>query len=314
MKKIIIGIHGLGNKPPKNLLSTWWNESIEEGLTKENHLHAQIDFELVYWADIFNKMPLLPEAEGGSDALFDKEKYYPESSTVLQEPSGLRKKAADFLEKYYEKFVVDSIVSMEYPALTELMIHYNMKELEAYYSNEDFYYQGEKRLIKDVMIERLASVLEKNKSKQIMLIAHSMGSLIAYDTLLRYEGKVCIDTCMTIGSPLGHKYVVQKTLASREGSGGLRVPENIETRWYNLNDRDDKIALVPQLAALYKPNAKGVSVKDSFVKNMYAVSGMKNPHKSYGYLRTPEVAAAIKDFFTVKEKKPAFSFFKKFFT
>ena len=31
MSKVIIGIHGLGNKPQKNLLEEWWKAAINEG-------------------------------------------------------------------------------------------------------------------------------------------------------------------------------------------------------------------------------------------------------------------------------------------
>ena len=34
MTDIIIGIHGLANKPDKTTLSDWWEKSIREGLNK----------------------------------------------------------------------------------------------------------------------------------------------------------------------------------------------------------------------------------------------------------------------------------------
>ncbi len=60
MSKIIIGIHGLGNKPPKELLARWWKEAILEGLRKNNYSAKDFNFELVYWADILHKNPLDP--------------------------------------------------------------------------------------------------------------------------------------------------------------------------------------------------------------------------------------------------------------
>ena len=38
MAKVIIGIHGLGNKPPKDILEKWWKLSIEEGFKKMYNL------------------------------------------------------------------------------------------------------------------------------------------------------------------------------------------------------------------------------------------------------------------------------------
>jgi len=36
MANIIIGIHGLGNKPPKPLLEHWWKLAMIEGLKTNN--------------------------------------------------------------------------------------------------------------------------------------------------------------------------------------------------------------------------------------------------------------------------------------
>ena len=43
-------------------------------------------------------------------------------------------------------------------------------------------------------------------------------------------------------------------------------------------------------------NAEGVKPVDFEVYNTYEINGDHNPHKSYGYLRTPELAEAIRDF------------------
>ena len=57
MSKVIIGIHGLGNKPPKPLLKKWWKASIDEGLQKAGKTDLKYQFEMVYWADILHKKP-----------------------------------------------------------------------------------------------------------------------------------------------------------------------------------------------------------------------------------------------------------------
>ena len=58
MACVIIGIHGLGNKPPKKQLEHWWKLAMMEGL-KTHGFHTKLpNFELVYWADILNERPL----------------------------------------------------------------------------------------------------------------------------------------------------------------------------------------------------------------------------------------------------------------
>ena len=60
MSKIIIGIHGLGNKPPPKTLSAWWKAAIREGLGSIKKPKEQFTFELVYWAHCLYPVPLKP--------------------------------------------------------------------------------------------------------------------------------------------------------------------------------------------------------------------------------------------------------------
>ena len=47
----------------------------------------------------------------------------------------------------------------------------------------------------------------------------------------------------------------------------------------------------------YKANVRGVRVQDGLVINGYIGSkGKSNHHKSYGYLRAPEVSRIIREF------------------
>src|SRR5258706_15980510 len=59
---IVIGIHGLKNKPAKDLLARWWAMALQEGLQRNHGLASPLSFELVYWADIQYPTPI-PEAE-----------------------------------------------------------------------------------------------------------------------------------------------------------------------------------------------------------------------------------------------------------
>jgi len=58
---IIIGVHGLLNKPPKETLEKWWSESINEGLYRNNNSASYPSFKLVYWADVRNNQPIALE-------------------------------------------------------------------------------------------------------------------------------------------------------------------------------------------------------------------------------------------------------------
>jgi len=60
MSKIIIGIHGMGNKPPPKTLGAWWRAAIREGFEKIKKPKPEFTFELLYWAHYFYPKPLKP--------------------------------------------------------------------------------------------------------------------------------------------------------------------------------------------------------------------------------------------------------------
>lgn len=144
--------------------------------------------------------------------------------------------------------------------------------------------------------ERLAAALREIQGKdvEVMLIAHSMGSLIAYDVLKDAAltlPSVRVAHLVTVGSPLG-LVKVKEICADPE-----RVPECVD-RWSNLADPRDWVARWDTLLANeYPANNRGVTISDHLVINGYVCpSGKGNPHKVFGYLRTPEMSDLIAEF------------------
>jgi hypothetical protein len=131
-----------------------------------------------------------------------------------------------------------------------------------------------------------------------MLIAHSMGSIVAFDVLSAIESEVTgfrVQHFVTVGSPLG-LHEVKKRI--REEGLPLRVPEAVD-HWTNFADRKDKVALDSWLHTDYGRNSRGIGLVDQVVINGYvSPSGKPSHHKIYGYLRTPEVSEAIYEFMT----------------
>ena len=53
MTLTIVGIHGLANKPAPDTLKDYWEKSIREGLKVNKSIsNPDIDFKMVYWADL----------------------------------------------------------------------------------------------------------------------------------------------------------------------------------------------------------------------------------------------------------------------
>lgn len=305
MSKIVIGIHGLGNKPPKETLEKWWKQAIIDGLKNYNYPEVKFNFELVYWADILHPEPLSFNETDKENPLYLSEPYSSEKFAGANEPQSFRKKAIDYLEKYSDKILLNGVMSLKLPRLTELFIHRHLRDLEIYYSSSVINHNGKKHPVREVIITRLTDVLKKHRDKKIFLIAHSMGSIIAHDALIDYVPDIDIDTLVTIGSPLAQKYHIKKIQTEHNyGSNNkLIVPNNVCRYWYNLSDLEDQIAVNHNLSDLYKSGSKSVTVNDMIVKNKFISDGLVNPHKSYGYLRTPEFALIMYKFLIYNQPK-----------
>lgn len=122
-----------------------------------------------------------------------------------------------------------------------------------------------------------------------------MGGLIAYDVLRLAErdGSVAGPVhLVTLGSPFGLAEVKMKLAAEH---GDLCVPRAVAS-WANLMDRNDIATVGEDLGRTFPPNGAGVRIRDVPVVNGYhAPDGRSNTHKSYGYLRTPEVSRLVAD-------------------
>jgi len=108
-------------------------------------------------------------------------------------------------------------------------------------------------------------------------------------------------TFAIIGSPLGLPHVKAKIIQKRNYDGPrnkrVRTPTIVTTRWTNYADRRDKVALDTHLCDDLGSNKNDIRVRDDLISNSYlSPPGEPNYHKSYGYLRTPELSKHIKSF------------------
>ena len=108
----------------------------------------------------------------------------------------------------------------------------------------------------------------------------------------------CVDTLLTLGSPLGMNYVQRRLIGQNEQQLG-QYPCNIRN-WINISSRGDLVALDPSLENDFRAmigNHCVESIKDmrADILNHYRDNLGLNVHKSYGYLVNPFVAKVIAD-------------------
>jgi hypothetical protein len=316
MDKIIIGIHGLGNKPPKDLLESWWQQSISEGLKKIGHPGKDFNFEMIYWADSLHPVPLNPDETDKSSDLYLDERYVPAAKRRVDKPNGIKEKFINFFTRQRDKILFNETLHVKFPSFTDLIIKYFFKDLDIYLTQMCVEESKSHCLAKDIIREKITNALKKHKRKEVLLIAHSMGSIVSYDVLIQSENEIKIDSLITIGSPLGVPFIFDKLKNDFSVVQGddkkLRTPENILTEWQNLADTEDKVAQSADLRKLFAANSHNVVPTMRLVDNDYESEGIQNPHKSFGYLRTPELALIVDDFLCRGKNRLIIWFTKKF--
>jgi hypothetical protein len=132
----------------------------------------------------------------------------------------------------------------------------------------------------------------------VLLIGHSMGSVIAYDALWElshsHGNPVNIDLFLTMGSPLGQRFM-QRRINGHDRSGADRYPRNIR-RWKNLTAIGDLTAIDPWLANDFGEMLElGLveSIDDEEIFNFFRLNGELNVHAEYGYLSNEKTALTI---------------------
>ncbi|MBI2382003.1 MAG: hypothetical protein HYV16_14715 [Gammaproteobacteria bacterium] len=314
MDKYIIGIHGLANKPGWKEQREGWQKALNEGLRVNELASAvQLDdaqFVDVYWANHLYKNALHRDVDFRFDEHYDDEPYYEAQPPALKEYrqgifDALRGRGQDAMDFLFDKLPEDltakgPLAHLMTKLVRDLAFYYDPKCLLAVNPDEADSAQRIRKPAHEVLKYELREILGKylRPENQVLLIAHSMGSIIAYDVLTelaKEQPSMKLHALVTIGSPLGLPLV--KRHATHDKSPA-RTPSNVETAWINFADRRDPVAADTHLRGDYAANDAGVRVVDDLVWNDYEYGGKKNPHKIFGYLRTPEMSRLIRLFLT----------------
>jgi hypothetical protein len=88
--------------------------------------------------------------------------------------------------------------------------------------------------------DAVAEVIRRNRPE--VVIAHSLGSVVAYEALWAHPD-LSVDLFITLGSPLAMRGVVFERLQPLPQAGRGRCPRGVR-RWVNIADKDD-IAAIP---------------------------------------------------------------------
>lgn len=162
----------------------------------------------------------------------------------------------------------DFAVLMNYfPKLHATLLHKFLVETYLYLSNPHFIQAVHTRLHEQL-----------HQTKPTLLIAHSLGSVIAYHFLLLHP-ELNIQHFITLGSPLAFR-VIQAHLPQP-----LQRPDAISGDWLNFYSHDDFLSAFPLSQAPFDFQPA--------IINQQIQTSIEHPHDIAGYLTHPEVIATI---------------------
>ena len=288
----VIYVHGIGNKPEASILKCQWDRALF-------HIEMGDRTRMVYWVDreryptpepatcADSDEPRPPAQEwpgyGGSsvkgltDRADDDATLTPIQRKQLGSLADRLNRAGDQAAVRAKVLPFKPVRSIVTRLLTRLFLH----------DVRDFFYDADRRArMENNLRERLAA-----GGGPFIVIAHSQGSMIAYNVLRQLKAADAdVRLFLTIGSPLGIKEVQD---VIRKLSGPLAVPE-CATRWLNVAERLDPVALDATLKTEYKKSSRGVSVED-LGGDRINPDWQTNPHSANGYLSIPEVRGAVRE-------------------
>jgi pimeloyl-ACP methyl ester carboxylesterase len=129
-------------------------------------------------------------------------------------------------------------------------------------------------------MDRVIAPIIANQNAPIVLVAHSLGSIVSYD-ILNTHPALKVDLLVTIGSPLGIDNTVRRRLLS-DKAGKRGVPAGVRA-WLNAADVDDVVALDETLADDFGRGRPSV-ITDVIVKNPKS-----SPHSGSAYISQKKV-------------------------
>ena len=285
MKKNLVLIHGRHYKPKKKVLQENWVEALSYGIArdygaKQQRKFDKIKIDFVYFGDISNAFLNDSEKKKARKKNIEFNKYN-EKTDLLDRKICLEKlkeyKKEDFNKKIYGKLpgksrtkelLADMFAGiLFFFRLSKKIIPWKAPDMDNYW-NKEAEFGSRVRF-------RLSKVLRTvmKPGNDVMLIGHSLGSIISYDVLWEISHSALygregfnlqgnnISKFVSLGCPLGDE-TVKRNLKGANMKSSRKYPKNIKS-WVNIAAVDDHISHDEKVANDYHTMEKVYGLVDS---------------------------------------------------
>lgn len=151
----------------------------------------------------------------------------------------------------------------------------NSRLLAAFTHDVNVYltYDGVRAQVNDIVAKALST------REPCVVVAHSLGTVVAYDVLRARATTPQYPCLVTVGSPLGIRAIRQQLVTPLISPPGV-------AHWFNAYDNHDVVALVPL-------DAHHFNVQPAIENKSDVLNHTEDRHGIIGYLTDPEVAKRI---------------------
>ncbi len=301
--RTIIYVHGIGNKPPADILKCQWDEALVGFNLGERSRLAYWVNRILYPRPTQASCKMADVTQDGTGAAAEAALAVRAVADASQDVDALlpaeaeTKRERDVLARIAEKALTEPDVSGISAADFHARVLPLPRPLREYISRRitktllkdvhEFLFVKERR---DAMRESVVSRL-RTGGGPFVVIGHSQGSMVAYDALCSFApGAIDVELFVTIGSPLGLQEVQDQLKVFTNQPKGLAVPAVVK-RWVNVADPLDPVCADKRLGSDYAATG-GVRVED-FVR--WNADSPRDPHSGSGYLILPAVREPVRD-------------------
>lgn len=322
METAIVFIHGVNAHLELPKQEAAWRNALARGGNQMNEVRSTF----AYYSDWFFKHPaeeeelMLTEAFSTTSKKSERDQKLEDEverladqiadSKTPDEMEQLKRAASEWSNDPSKESLSDFDISTFFPAsLVKKLIRRMVFQLYDYFDNTALVHprSGEKANARTLIRSKFRSAVSDARDAvgeggKVIVLAHSMGSVVAWDCLQHDKRCGKIDGFITFGSPLALDFV-QRELAKIAGANYSRsFPQKLEGHWHNLVANFDKIATLDssfeEVFAADKPNSL-TTTRMSNPDFRWAVrpsTRLTSAHSSSGYLRSMAMASALEGF------------------
>jgi hypothetical protein len=274
----IVAVHGIGQQlRGSHTIHAEWLPALRDGLVRAGGvLPNPDDLACAFYGDLFQpkgtKAVGIPpfdasDVEDGEErellelwwkeaARIETQVPSPDDQTKVRTPQIVQRA---LLALSHSRFFAD---------IAERALIFDLKQVKRYFREPSLRSEIQQRVAQEVSDDTR------------VLIGHSLGSVVGYEVLCAHP-EWPIRTLITLGSPLGIPNLIFDRLQPQPQTGSGVWPATV-TRWTNIADGGDVVALKKQLQPLF-----GAALEDVLIYNGATA------HDARPYLTTEETGRAI---------------------